>query len=247
MTDTTTPEAATTDTTAPIRVAVIVAHPDDAEFGSAGTVARWAAEGRHITYVLLTSGDKGSADPAVTPEMLVATREAEQRAACEVLGVKDVVFLRRSDATLVPDLDLRRELTRVIRQLRPDVVICQDPTVQFVGTGYLNHPDHRAAGQATLDAIYPSARDRMTFPELLAEGLEPHKVREVYVGGTDAANIWIDTTDYFDVKVAALKAHASQVGDWDVAPMIREWSARTAQEHPGHGELAEGYRYLRLD
>ena len=115
------------------------------------------------------------------------------------------------------------------------------------GTGYLNHPDHRAAGQATLDAIYPSARDRMTFPELLAEGLEPHKVREVYVGGTDGANIWIDVTDYFDVKVAALKAHASQIGDWDVAPMIREWSARTAQEHPGHGELAEGYRYLKLD
>ena len=243
MTDTQTPPAET----GPTRVAVIVAHPDDAEFSCAGTVARWTSEGREVTYVLLTSGDKGSADPAVTPEMLVATREAEQRAACAVLGVKDVVFLRRSDATLVPDLDLRRDIARVIRQLRPDVVICQDPTVQFVGTGYLNHPDHRAAGQATLDAVYPAARDRMTFPELLAEGLEPHKVREVYVTGTQEANIWVDITDHYETKVASLRAHASQMGDWDPSPMVREWSARTAQEHPGHGELAEGYRYLKLD
>ncbi len=244
MTDTSTE---TPTLTAPLRVAVIVAHPDDAEFSCAGTVARWASEGREVVYVLLTSGDKGSADPAVTPEMLVATREAEQRAACAVLGVKDIVFLRRSDATLVPDLELRRDIARIIRQLRPDVVICQDPTVQFVGTGYLNHPDHRAAGQATLDAIYPAARDRMTFPELLAEGLEPHKVREVYVTGTQEANIWIDITDHYDTKVASLRAHASQMGDWDPSPMVREWSARTAQEHPGHGELAEGYRYFKLD
>ena len=232
---------------APVRVAVIVAHPDDAEFGCAGTVARWTAEGREVTYVLLTSGDKGSADPAVTPEQLIATREAEQRAACDILGVRDVIFLRHSDATLVPDLNLRRDLTRVIRQLRPDVVICQDPTSLFVGTGYLNHPDHRAAGQATLDAIYPAARDRMTYPELLAEGLEPHKVREVYVDGTQEANIWVDITDHIGTKIAALRAHVSQVGEWDPEPMVREWSARTAQEHPGHGELAEGYRYLRLD
>ena len=232
---------------APVRVAVIVAHPDDAEFGCAGTVARWAAEGREVTYVLLTSGDKGSADPTVTPEQLIVTREAEQRAACDILGVRDVIFLRHSDATLVPDLNLRRDLTRVIRQLRPDVVICQDPTSLFVGTGYLNHPDHRAAGQATLDAIYPAARDRMTYPELLAEGLEPHKVREVYVDGTQEANIWVDITDHIGTKIAALRAHVSQVGEWDPEPMVREWSARTAQEHPGHGELAEGYRYLRLD
>ncbi|HEV2529864.1 MAG TPA: PIG-L deacetylase family protein [Thermomicrobiales bacterium] len=242
MTDSSNSNSAT-----PIRVAVIVAHPDDAEFGCAGTVARWAAEGRHVTYVLLTSGDKGSSDPDVTPEQLVTTREAEQRAACEILGVKDVVFLRRSDATLVPDLELRRELTRVIRQVKPDIVICQDPTVQFVGTSYLNHPDHRAAGQATLDAIYPSARDRMTFPELLAEGLEPHKVREVYVDGTDSANIWVDISGHWQTKVAALKAHVSQVGDWDPEPMVKEWAERTAREHPGNGDLAEGFRYFRLD
>jgi LmbE family N-acetylglucosaminyl deacetylase len=233
--------------TPPTRVAVIVAHPDDAEFGCAGTVARWAAEGRHVTYVLLTSGDKGSADPEMTPERLVETREAEQRAACEILGVRDVIFLRRKDATLVPDLDLRRDITRVIRQLRPDVVICQDPTVQFVGTSYLNHPDHRAAGQATLDAIYPAARDRMTFPELLEEGLEPHKVREVYIDGTQTANIWVDITDHFETKIASLRAHVSQVGDWDPAPMVKEWSEREAREHPGNGEMAEGFRYMRLD
>ena len=231
----------------PGRVAVIVAHPDDAEFGCAGTVARWAAEGHEVHYVLLTSGDKGSADPNVTPEQLVATREAEQRAACEVLGVCDVHFLRRKDATLVPDLDLRRDLTRIIRQIRPDIVICQDPTAWFMGTSYLNHPDHRAAGTATLDAIYPSARDRMTFPELLAAGLEPHNVHEVYLTGTQVADIFIDISDYLDTKIAALKAHASQVADWDPSDMVRDWSRQTAEQHPGHGKHAEGFKYFRLD
>jgi LmbE family N-acetylglucosaminyl deacetylase len=237
----TTPEPA-----GPKRIAVIFAHPDDAEFSCAGTVARWAAEGNHITYVLLTSGDKGSDDPSVTPEQLVATREAEQRAAADILGVADVIFLRYADAMLVPDLDLRRTLTRVIRQLRPDVVVCQDPTVRYVGQEYLNHPDHRAAGEATLDAVYPSARDRMTFPELLAEGLEPHKVREVYLAGAVTPDIAIDITPYLDVKLAALQAHASQVA-WDPSEMVRKWAQEEAAQFPGHGDYVEAYKYFKLD
>ena len=231
----------------PKRIAVIVAHPDDAEFMCAGTVARWAAEGNHVTYVLLTSGDKGSSDPAVTPEQLVATREAEQRDACDVLGVKDVIFLRHPDATLVPDLAMRREMTRVIRQVRPDVVICQDPTVRFFAQSYLNHPDHRAAGEATLDAIYPAARDRMTFPELLAEGLEPHKVREVYLAGAKDPDVWVDISATLEAKLESLRRHASQMGDWDPEEMVRQWAKEEAEQHPGNGEAVEGFKYIKLD
>jgi LmbE family N-acetylglucosaminyl deacetylase len=230
----------------PKRIAVIFAHPDDAEFICAGTVARWAAEGNHITYVLLTSGDKGSDDSTVTPEQLVATREAEQRAAADILGVEEVIFLRYADAMLVPDLDLRRAMVRVIRQIRPDVVICQDPTVRFVGQDYLNHPDHRAAGEATLDAVYPAARDRMTFPELLAEGLEPHKVREVYLAGADKPDVAIDITPYLDTKLAALRAHASQVA-WDPSEMVRKWAQEEASQFPGHGDFVETFKYFKLD
>ncbi len=231
----------------PKRIAVIFAHPDDAEFICAGAVARWAAEGHEITYVSLTSGDKGSNDPAVTPEQLVATREAEQRAACELLGVRDALFLRYSDAMLVPDLAMRRELVRVIRLLTPDVVVCQDPTVRWVDQSYLNHPDHRAAGEATLDAVYPAARDRMTFPELLAEGLEPHKVKEVYLADAKDPDVAIDITDFLETKLAALRAHASQMGEWDPEPSIREWAKETATRFEGNGEYVESFKYFKLD
>jgi LmbE family N-acetylglucosaminyl deacetylase len=231
----------------PKRVAVIFAHPDDAEFICAGTVARWVAEGHHVTYVLLTSGDKGSDDPAMTPQRLVATRTAEQRAACAVLGVQEVVFLGHEDAMLVPDLALRREMVRVIRRLRPDVVVCQDPTVRYVEQSYLNHPDHRAAGEATLDAVYPAARDRMTFPELLAEGLEPHKVREVYLAGAAAPDVAIDITDHMETKLAALRAHASQLGEWDPREEIEKWAAEDAARFPGNGRFVESFKYFKLD
>lgn len=231
----------------PKRIAVIFAHPDDAEFICAGTVARWAAEGHHITYVLLTSGDKGSDDPEMTPERLVQIRTGEQRDACDILGVQDVLFLGHADAMLVPDLELRREMVRVIRTIRPDVVICQDPTVRYVAQSYLNHPDHRAAGEATLDAVYPAARDRMTFPELLREGLEPHKVREVYLAGATEPDVAIDITPYMETKLAALRAHVSQVGHYDPEPMLRDWAREDAGRFPGHGEYVETYKYFKLD
>ena len=241
-------EAAEPDVPAgPKRIAVIFAHPDDAEFICAGAVARWTAEGNAVSYVLLTSGDKGSEDPAVTPEILVATREREQRAACAILGVEEVHFLRYADAMLVPDLAMRRELVRVIRRLKPDVVVCQDPTVRFVDQSYINHPDHRAAGEATLDAVYPAARDRMTFPELLEEGLEPHKVTEVYLAGAKDPDVAVDITAHLETKLAALHAHASQIGDWDPDEMIRTWAKETAERFPGNGEYVEAYKYFKLD
>ena len=240
-------EATNAAPSGPKRIAVFFAHPDDAEFTCAGTVARWVAEGHEVHYVQLTNGDKGSDDPAITPEQLVAIREAEQRAACAALGVRNVVFLGHSDAMLVPDLDLRREIVRVIRQIRPDVVICPDPTVRWVEQRYINHPDHRAAGEATLDAVYPAARDRMTFPELLAEGLEPHKVREVYLSGAKEPDVAIDISDYIEAKLAALRTHASQLQDWDPDPMIREWAEETASHFPNAGKYAESYKYFKLD
>jgi LmbE family N-acetylglucosaminyl deacetylase len=242
-------EAADTsdEPTGPKTIAVVMAHPDDAEFICAGTVARWADEGHEVVYVLLTSGDKGSDDPEMTSERLVATREAEQLDAARILGVKDVIFMKYPDAELEPNLELRRELVRIIRRLKPDVVVCQDPTVRWVDTQYINHPDHRAAGEATLAAVFPAARDRLTFPELLAEGLEPHKVREIYLAGAQTPDVAIDITAQMDRKLDSLRAHASQLGDWDFEPMIREWASDTAREHPGNGEYVESFKYFKLD
>ncbi|HVB65086.1 MAG TPA: PIG-L deacetylase family protein [Nitrolancea sp.] len=241
-------------TSTPARAMVVVAHPDDAEFGVAGTVAKWTAAGSEVIFVLGTSGDKGSDDPEMTSEKLVETREREQRAAAAVLGVKTVEFLRFRDAELMPDLNLRLAITRMIRTYKPDAVICQDPTFRWGGQEYINHPDHSAMGEATLAAIFPSARDRLTFPQLLAEGLEPHKVTEVFVGMSKEADFWVDITESFPIKLAALKEHFSQLGDWDFEPMMRRWSQDSAAEarakrFPGANnmELAESYKYFKLD
>ena len=236
---------------APKRVLVIQAHPDDVEFSSAGTIARWASEGAEIHYCSITSGDKGSADGEVTGVALAATREREQRAACDILGVTSVIFLGYLDATLVPDLNLRRELTRVIRRVKPDVLMCMDPTMRYTGQGYINHPDHLAAGEASLAAVFPSARDRMTFPELLHEGLEPHKVAEVYLFAGEHNDIWVDISDFIGTKLDALNAHASQVVDWDPTEMIENWARETTTRHPDKpadfGEFSESFKYFKLD
>ncbi|MDH7484662.1 MAG: PIG-L family deacetylase [Anaerolineae bacterium] len=212
------------------RVMVIMAHPDDPEFTVGGTVARWAREGKSIIYMICTDGSRGSNDPAMTPQQLIAIRKAEQEAAARILGVEEVVWLGYEDGTLQHTLALRRDLTRVIRRYRPDVVICQDPTVRYHGDSYLNHPDHRAAGDAALDAVFPSARTRYIFPELLAEGLEPHKVREVLVRDASAPNFWVDIGQTIEVKIAALKAHESQVGHSEgLEARIREWAQEEAK------------------
>lgn len=232
---------------APKRVAAIMAHPDDADFICGGTAARWAADGHHITFVVITNGDKGSDFRELDGEELARTREEEQRAAAAILGVKEVVFMRREDGMLVPDLDLRRDLVRVIRQLKPDIVICQDPTSWFVAREYINHPDHRAAGQAVLEALFPAARNHRMFPELLAEGLEPHRVDEVYVAASTGSDTLIDITDFMDLKVSALRAHVSQMGDWDPDGPIREWAREDGKRHEPPVDYAEDFRYFKLE
>ena len=196
------------------RVLVVLAHPDDPEFYCGGTIARWAASGRDITYCLLTRGDKGSDDDRLSTQELAEIREVEQRAAAKVLGVHEVMFLNELDGYVLPTLDLRRDIVRVIRQVKPQVVVTCDPTNFFPSSTYINHADHRAAGQATLDAVYPAARSTLYFPELSQEeGLQPYKVREVYIAGPQHPNITVDITEFFSQLVAALGEHRSQIKD----------------------------------
>ncbi len=224
---------------------MIVAHPDDAEFGAAGTIARWARDGRHVTYLILTDGNRGSSDPTMTAERLAQIRHEEQRAAAARLGVRDVVFLGYDDGSLQPTLDLRRQITRWIRRCRPDVVVAHDPTRRWVGQRYINHPDHRAAGDATLDAIIPGADTRLMFPELLEEGLEPHQVKEIYLTGPNEPDLWVDIGETIDVKIEALRQHKSQVGGWEELPdVIRQRATEMAQGQSF--PLAEGFKYIKL-
>jgi LmbE family N-acetylglucosaminyl deacetylase len=194
---------------------VIAPHPDDSEFGIAGTVASLAKQGKKIVYVICTNGDKGSSDRKMKPERLAEIREKEQRAAAEVLGVSEVAFLGYPDQGLEDDKEFRKALVRVIRQYRPRVVATADPYRK-----YMWHRDHRITGQVAADAVYPFARDHMAYPDLLEEGLEPHKVSEMWFWGTDEPNYYTDITDTVDKKLAALACHKSQVGN--VPPEMRE-------------------------
>jgi LmbE family N-acetylglucosaminyl deacetylase len=227
-----------------IRVLLVMAHPDDPEFSSGGMLAKWAREGRVIRYLLLTCGDKGSDSPDVTPEMLCADRQAEQRAAAAVIGVKDLVFLSNHDGELVNSPDVRRDIVREIRRFKPDVVVTGDPTAYFRMNSYINHADHRAAGAATLDAVFPAAGNRMYFPELLHEGLEPHSPKEVWMTGSNEPNIWVDVTDTLDIKIAALKEHRSQIKDpEEMEKRMRERLRRTDVDREMY---AESFRVLKL-
>ncbi|HEX6138858.1 MAG TPA: PIG-L deacetylase family protein [Candidatus Limnocylindria bacterium] len=205
------------------RALVIFSHPDDAEFGAAPTIAALTAAGARVDYVVTTDGGKGTDDASVAPEELAATRIAEQRAAADVLGVGEIVHLGYPDGYLTPSLELRRDITRQIRHFRPDLVIAQNPQRRTDGNPFIAHPDHLATGEATLAAVYPAARDRHNFPELLDEGLEPWKVRQVLVTGVERANLWIDVSATWETGLAALRRHASQVQDWDpVEQRLRE-------------------------
>jgi LmbE family N-acetylglucosaminyl deacetylase len=223
----------------------ISAHPDDNEFTVAGSVAKWAREGREVVFCLVTSGAAGTNEHTPHNDGLVPVRERECWEAAKILSVKDLVFLRYQDGGVEPTLGLRRDLTRVIRRYKPDVVVCGDPTVRWYGNEYLNHPDHRAVASAALDAIFPSADTRYIFPELLAEGLEPHKVQEVLISGASLPDTWIDIGDTLELKCAALKAHASQVGsgEW-VGELLRQWAARTGKRVGI--PYAESYRRMVL-
>lgn len=223
-----------------MRVMVIGAHPDDPEFGCAGTVAKWAAEGKEIAYVLLTSGDKGSHDPEMSPWALASIREKEQEEAARELGVSSVQFLHHPDGLLVNNLDLRREVCELIRRKRPNVVVTIDPWRL-----YQLHPDHRAAGQVALDAIY-AAREYFIFPEQMVGGLEPWRVSEIYLFWTDNADHFEDVTGSIDRRFAALKHHVSQVGErFDRIEERFRNMARLVGEKCGH-PYAEGFKRIVL-
>ena len=198
--------------TTPKRVMALFAHPDDPEFFAGGTLLKWADAGAEMVYVLATSGDKGTDDPTMTAERLMAQREAEQRAAATHTGCTEVVFLRHPDGELEHTLAFRRDLTRVIRQFTPDVVVTNDPAAFYFRNGSINHSDHMAVGATALAAVYPAARDRHYFVELWRdEGLEPHKVRHVYLAGTQNPGTKVIITDVFERKLAAILEHRSQV------------------------------------
>ena len=220
---------------------VIIAHPDDAEFTSAGTVALWAGAGCLVTYVVCTDGNAGSHEPGMTPEKLAGIRRSEQRAACDVLGVHSVVFLGYADGKLEPTLGLRRDLVRAIRQYKPEVVLTGDPAALFYSDEYINHPDHRAASLAAIDAVAPAAAMPLLWPELGAA----HRVRQVYIHGQAEANVWVDISTTIEQKIEALRRHASQMVGWDPAEMIRSWAAETGKEK-GFAH-AESFRVITLE
>jgi LmbE family N-acetylglucosaminyl deacetylase len=232
---------------------VIAAHPDDPDFGVAGTAARLASEGHAVHYLMCTSGDAGSDDPTIPPADLMRTREAEQVAAGRILGLTGVHFLRFPDGELQPTLELRKALVRAMRRLKADVVLCQDPRpiVDDDGT-YLNHPDHRAAGQAAVDAAFPAAGNPSAFRDLLAEGLEAHKVREVWLffGGGQHANHWVDISATIEQKIQALESHASQIGEWATSGGLRtemlKWAGETATRHNLGYQYAESFQRIVL-
>ncbi|MEZ4860077.1 MAG: PIG-L deacetylase family protein [Caldilineaceae bacterium] len=228
----------------PKRAMAIMAHPDDIEFGCAGTVARWVQAGAEVCYVLVTSGDVGIADLSLTREQAAEIREAEQRAAAAAVGVHELVFLREPDGMVENTMALRKQLVREIRRYKPEAVITTDPTLLWAGDGYINHPDHRAVAAAAIDAIFPAAGQPHLFQDL---GLEAHKVRKVFAmnwGDGGKENIYVNISDTIDLKIKALKEHVSQVGQWDPEPMIRQWSAEAAKgKEMAH---AEAFRVVTL-
>lgn len=221
----------------------IYAHPDDIEFGVAGTAAVWAAAGCTVTYVLLTDGNVGSHEEGMSAAELARIRRAEQTAAAAVVGAQ-CEFLGHHDGLLEPTLELRKELVRLIRQYKPNVVVCGDPTVYFPSDTYINHPDHRAAAQVALDAVFPAAEMTLLYPDLAAEGLAGHKVNHVYVHWGQEPNVYIDISATIELKIQALREHKSQLGEWDPAEQLRSWSAETGAR-VGF-KYAESFRRITL-
>ena len=225
----------------------IHAHPDDQEFTVAGTLAKWARAGCEIVSVIITSGDSGSNEPdknAAYKPVLAALREEEQRTANAVLGIKQTIFLRYPDGELEATVALRKELTRLIRQYRPDAVVTGNMEASFYGNEYINHPDHRAAATAATYAVFPSAGTRLIFTDLLEAGLEPHNVKRLYIHGSEKSNTWVDISQTIDLKIEALRKHASQLGDWDVDKEMREWAAEEGREKGL--EFCESFKVMTL-
>ena len=228
-----------------MKILTVTAHPDDVDFGAAGSIARWVDEGHEVSYCIVTNGDAGGFDPDVPRSEIPTIRQAEQRAAAKVVGVEHLHFLGHPDGALESTLALRRDISRVIRTVRPDRVVSQSPERNW-GRIYASHPDHLAAGEATLCAVYPDARNPFAFPELLEEGLEAHSVPEVWLMGGPDPDQYVDITDYVEAKINALCRHESQISDpAALETLIKGWTAGTAQAGGlGEGRAAEAFRLI---
>lgn len=228
-------------------ILAVGAHPDDIDFSASGTVAKWAREGASAYYLICTNGNKGSDDPKMTSRKLAKIRRQEQQNAAKVLGVRKVFFLDHNDGELEPSIQLKGEIVKVIRQVKPTTVITIDPTMRYsITRGYINHPDHIAAGEAALSAVFPLARDRLTFPNLTKRGLKPHKVKEVLMTNFDNPNFFVDITDTLELKLKALKEHASQIDDFKRAQkMIKLWASTFGKKFKV--KYAEGFRKISLN
>jgi LmbE family N-acetylglucosaminyl deacetylase len=233
--------------TAFARALVLFAHPDDAEFMCGGTAARWVREGCEVHYVCITDGSAGSNEPGRTREDIRPVREREQRAAAEVLGVASVTFLGEVDGHLEVTLETRRKVCREVRRLRPEVIVAPDPSRLWYGDGYINHTDHKRAGELALSAIMPDAPTRPMFPELLEEGWEPFEVPNLYLSVTEP-DVVVDITDVIDVKLKALGQHASQFDLAEIEPRVRE-RAQAVGEPAGvtYGEGFKAFRFVDED
>lgn len=223
----------------------IVAHPDDIEFSCVGTLARWAKLGTRISYVLCTSGDVGIATPGMTRKKAAEIRETEAREAARIAGATEIVFLREPDGLLQPSLELRKKLVREIRRFKPEVVLTGDPTVVFASEYYINHPDHRAAATAALDAVFPAAGQPNLFQELEDEGIKAHKVRKVYVYGQQQTDLFLSIDETMEIKLAALRAHQSQFPYWDPGERVKQWAAERAKDKGM--QYAEAFRVITLE
>lgn len=225
-------------------ILAVGAHPDDLDFGCSGTVAKWIKKGATAYYLICTNGNKGSDDLKMIPEKLVKIRKKEQLEAVKILGVKKVFFLGHEDGELENNLKLKEEITKIIRQVQPDIVFTMDPLMIYSQKrGYLNHPDHRSCGQAALDAIYPLSRDRLTFPHHQKDGLKPHKVKEIYLTNFDEQDTFFDISSTINLKLKALSQHKSQVSK-ETLERIKEWARRVGKKK-GY-KFAEGFKGITL-
>ena len=230
------------------RVLVITAHPDDVDFGSAGTIAQWTDAGVSVSYCIVTNGDAGGSDREISRTEMAAIRQAEQTAAAKQVGVHDLYFLGYPDGQVEPSLALRRDIARMIRLLRPERVVCPSPERNYARMG-TSHPDHRAVGSASLDAVYPDARNPFAFPELLTdERLEPWAVPEVWISGSPTPTQYVDITDTFGRKIAALRCHVSQIRDPDALEQVLRGALTRTAALGGlpDGRLAESFQVLRI-
>jgi len=228
--------------TTPVHVMVVTPHPDDAEYGVSGTVARWTREGKEVMYVVCTKGDKGTSDVKMNPEKLAEIREKEQMAAAKILGVCEVVFLRLPDQGLEDTPEFRKQIVRLIRMYRPEIIVTADPYRRYIW-----HRDHRITGQVCIDAVFPYARDHLAYPDLLEEGLKPHKVKEMLFWASEDINCRFDITGTYDLKMKALQCHKSQMKELDIS-RAKKWLKQRSEEM-AEGEnfqLAEGFHRAEI-